>query len=152
MRIRQQITLEPYRDRNETLRLLGFATYAAYTRSKLWKIVRARALTINGATCRKCGGTATQAHHAVYTREVLTGEDVRGLVPICGWCHKHASTTARTSKARRRDLLTVRPLGDTNAWIAKPCRPKTGRREYWCECGKMRKKNHPRCRGCERGR
>lgn len=150
MMIRQQVALEAYRDRNETLRLLGFPSYASYLRSPLWKIVRERALLINGATCRKCGGTAKQAHHAVYSREVLTGEDVRGLVPVCGGCHKNGSLTRVTSKALCRDLLTLRPLAETNAWLARPCRPKTRQRRYWCACGKQRKKNHTRCGACRK--
>lgn len=153
MVIRQQVTQEPYSDRNETLRLLGFGSYAAYLRSPLWKIVRERALEINGQRCRKCGGEAKQAHHAVYTREVLIGEDVRGIVPVCGGCHKLGSVTGRRSKARLVDGLRVKPLAETNVWLARADREVRSRhKHFWCECGSMRKKNHARCGACEKRR
>lgn len=153
MAIRQQVTREAYSDRNETLRLLGFPSYASYLKSSLWKIVRERALQIQGSQCRKCGGAATQAHHAVYTREVLTGEDVRGLVPVCGGCHKLASRTARTSKARRRDGLMVKHLADTNLWLARATKELGSKhKHYWCECGLMRKRSHAKCGACEKGK
>ncbi len=153
MMIRQQVTREAYSDRNETLRLLGFPSYASYLRSPLWKIVRSRALQLNGGKCRKCGRDATQAHHAVYTREVLIGEDVRGLVPVCGGCHKNGSLTARRSKARLIDGLRVKPLAETNIWLAKADREIHDRhKHYWCACGSMRKRTHARCGACEKRR
>ena len=152
MMVRQQTAREAYSDRNETLRLLGFQSYGSYTRSKLWKIIRERALDLNGRVCRKCKGTATQVHHGVYTRDTLTGEDVRGLVPVCGFCHRLGSTTPRGSKSRRVDRLRVRHLSDTNAFLMKH-KPRPERHgASWCECGQMRKHTHKRCRRCERAK
>jgi hypothetical protein len=154
MAIRQALTREAYSDRNETLFLLGFKTYGAYLRSKLWKIVRQRALDIHGAECRRCGQPATQAHHASYLREVLIGEDVRGLVPVCAPCHKGASVTRRGSPARRIDRLRVRHLHDTNAKLAKKSDPPLPREPVpgmsYCECGRQKRASHLECRACDR--
>ena len=147
MRVRQQLQQEAYSDRDESLMLLGFKSYSAYLRSRLWKIVRERSLECNGRICRSCGKPATQAHHADYSRAVLSGEDVRGLVPVCGSCHKHGSVTLRNTKARKIDRLRVKHLHDTNEWLAKRLPPRD-RRVAWCECGQRRKKNHALCGAC----
>lgn len=152
MKTRQAISREAYSDRNETLFLLGFKTYGAYMRSKLWRIVRQRALDIHGETCRRCSEPATQVHHASYLREVLIGEDVRGLVPVCAYCHRGTSRTPPASRARRVDRMKVRHLHDTNQRLAKKIDWTPGKREpghSYCECGKMRKKNKLRCRTCD---
>lgn len=151
MRNRQQLAREAYGDRDETLCLLGFKNYGAYLRSALWKIVRERALEIHGRKCRRCDEPATQAHHGVYTREVLIGEDVRGLVPFCGSCHKAASLTPRGGKDRRLDRVRVRHLHDTNALLRPRVGPKPRRRvreRFWCPCGNNRKERHSHCRAC----
>jgi len=148
---RQRVEQEPYSDRNETLRLLGFPSYRAYQRRKLWEIVRERALVIHGRICRKCGRPASQVHHASYLREVLIGEDIRALVPICAFCHKNASVTPRHSNARRATALRVRHLHDTNNKLRKyrPRNPKD-RGPHWCGCGQMRKRTHKVCGRCEK--
>lgn len=148
---RRRLAKEPYEDRDETLRLLGFPNYRAYLRSPLWTIVRERALAIHGRKCQNCSRPATQAHHAVYSRAVLSGEDVRGLVPICGPCHKRASLTRKRSKDRLLDRIKVAHLHDTNAILRKriPSAKRRGARANICKlCGRMRKKNKPFCRPC----
>ena len=147
--IRRMVASEAYSDRNETLRLLGFQSYSEYLRSRLWEIVRERALDVKGRTCKKCGRETKQTHHAVYTREVLTGEDVRGLIPVCGGCHKNGSIPRPRSKAMLVDGLKVRHLHDTNQWLTQKARRSKGR-EYWCGCGRRRKRNHEVCGACRR--
>lgn len=146
---RRRLACEPYSDRDETLRLIGFNTYSAYSRSRLWEIIRERALEIQGRRCRRCDRPATQVHHAVYSREVLIGEDIRGLVPLCAYCHKRASLTLRRSKGRLLDRIKVAHLHDTNAALLIAPAPKGRRRAHICKlCGKLRKKNKPFCRPC----
>jgi hypothetical protein len=149
MRNRQTLAREPYSDRDETLRLLGFSGYTQYCRSRLWEIVRQRALDIHGAKCKKCGEPATQVHHAVYSREVLTGEDVRGLTPVCGGCHRAGSLPGRGTRDRKIDRIRVKHLHETNIFLAKAS-PRPHRGGYWCECGQRRKRSHLKCRACER--
>jgi hypothetical protein len=116
---RVQIAAACYSDRNETLRLIGFKSYSAYTRSKLWKIIRARAFELLGRDCKRCNRPANQIHHASYSREVLTGEDVRGLMPLCAGCHRSASLTNPNSKALRLDGIQVKSLHETNMQLAR---------------------------------
>jgi hypothetical protein len=137
--------MDAYADRDATLRSLGFASYFAYTHGALWRIVRERALAVNGRECRRCGRLAVQVHHASYLREVLTGEDVSPLWPVCRSCHRHASL--------RPD--GVRALGDANARLARATRHgkwlrKKRRRSQTvlCSCGNQKKVNHSVCRAC----
>lgn len=155
---RRKLANEPYADRNETLRLLGFPTYSAYSRSVLWKIVRQRALDVYGHICKACGAKATQVHHASYVREVLIGEDVRGLVPLCSRCHRIGSVTKQRSRERRQDHIEVRHLHETNLEIQRRHRklwPLGGqkrepRKDCFCACGNQRKENRQKCLGCLR--
>ena len=79
-----------YATRNETLKKIGFGSYAEYLRSDLWACVRERAFTMKGKACVRCGRKATSLHHADYKEPTLTGDDVSGLLPVCGRCHEMA--------------------------------------------------------------
>lgn len=149
--IRNAVAREAYRDRDESLRLIGFTSYGAYLRSPLWEIVRERAFAIHGRSCRRCTAPATVVHHATYSRETLTGEDVRGLIPICGRCAKATSLTSRNDDWARKDGRRIRALGDTNAMLMKPIEPRTGpapKGPRCFRCGRPRKIKKQECGRC----
>lgn len=135
---RHRLKVEAYSDRDRTLESLGFRSYRGYLRSRLWEIVRERALEIHGRTCRKCQRPANQVHHATYTRETLIGENVLGLVPVCAFCHETASVASGT----------VRPLAVTNFKLVRRKQRPGRQKAHFCRCGRMRKKNHPVCKRC----
>lgn len=87
-----------YSIRAEVLRRIGFDCYADYLRSGLWARVREQAFAANGRSCIRCGRIATSIHHAGYDEPTLTGDDVAGLLPVCGRCHKLAERRSDGSK------------------------------------------------------
>lgn len=123
-----EVQLSAYRDRNETLRLLGFPSYKNYLGSRLWKLIKERAFQIHGRICRVCKGEATQIHHASYLRDVLMGEDVRALIPLCGRCHFVGSRTERNSRTTRSYGIGIRALGETNVLLGKRAHRKPRKR------------------------
>lgn len=77
-----------YAQRDEILKEMGFASYAAYLASPLWGRVRARLFRV----CDKCvcGEPATQFHHLTYKRKFLEGRGGKihkYIVPLCRKCH-----------------------------------------------------------------
>lgn len=83
---------DPYRYRDDNLRVLGFESYGAYLRSELWADIRARALAANTTgKCVKCGRKlATQVHHRSYDPATLRGDILGSLSCLCGRCHLRA--------------------------------------------------------------
>ena len=77
-----------YKQRDDVLRSMGFASYAAYLASPLWKRIRARLFKV----CDKCvcGAPATQFHHKTYKRKYMKGRGKihKYIVPLCRECHK----------------------------------------------------------------
>lgn len=79
-----------YRHRDKTLREMGYASYAEYLCSPLWKGIRRKAFFWNGTKCRRCKSPATEIHHADYKRPTLQGTVMHALIPVCRDCHKQA--------------------------------------------------------------
>lgn len=78
---------ETYEQRNILLRELGYPTYAIYLQSPLWSFIRHHAYRIHGRTCRLCPRRATTIHHLSYSRDILLGNDLSLLAPLCRTCH-----------------------------------------------------------------
>lgn len=97
---RQRRAAKAYGARNRILVRLGFADYAAYLASPLWRKIRRRALTDGRGERRqcRCGEPAEQIHHARYTEANLTGRSLKGLVPACDACHRKAEWNDRGEK------------------------------------------------------
>ena len=147
----RQLSREAYEQRDELLRLLDFKSYGSYLRSPLWRIIRERAFAINGQKCKRCSNAASQIHHADYSRQVLTGEDVRALVPVCGGCHKAGSLTLHRSHERKIGAR-LRTPGDTNAFLArrkKPTNPNKQKCRRCRDCGRPVTKKQKRCHDCK---
>lgn len=77
-----------YEDRDRILAEMGYASYAAYLESDLWKSIRARVIGTRGMACRMCGKPATAVHHNQYSEANLTGKSLGHLFPICHSCHE----------------------------------------------------------------
>lgn len=76
-----------YAKRDRVLDLLGFADYAEYLQSPLWRKIRREFLYVH-RLCRCCGSRAKQIHHRSYSEAVLKGENHAELVAICRKCHE----------------------------------------------------------------
>lgn len=74
--------------RNYNLHKLGFVNYQEYLKSDLWKSIRAKVFEIKGHNCHVCKKYATEIHHNGYGINVLKGETIQPLRPICRKCHK----------------------------------------------------------------
>jgi len=76
-----------YAVRDANLRSIGYLTYGYYCRCDLWIGIRARVFELYGKECFACGAPAEQVHHSDYSIQVLRGEDLSKLYPVCGDCH-----------------------------------------------------------------
>lgn len=77
-----------YALRNKVIEDMGFASYAEYLRSGLWRSIRARVLKRAKNHCHICHGAATQVHHRRYYRKVMEGKWLSHLNAVCATCHE----------------------------------------------------------------
>lgn len=73
---------------------MGFASYAAYLRSPLWRYMRAKVMLDYGGKCVLCPRRARIVHHLSYAPPVLAGIDTGPLVPLCHKCHRAVEVDA----------------------------------------------------------
>lgn len=135
----------------ETLGRLGFSTYREYLQSDLWKRIRARVMSREGGKCRVCGVKATQVHHKDYGDEVMAGEDLKRLVPLCGkhhdeieWCEGRKCKLYEANRRLRAIAQAVAP---------KAGKKRKGKRRHriCTKCGKVRcKTGKTLCKFCKR--
>lgn len=76
-----------YQDRDRALKKMGYRGYKEYLESELWRDIRARVLNQN-RTCVCCGKVTSTVHHRGYGEDVLRGDNLAWLVPICALCHQ----------------------------------------------------------------
>jgi hypothetical protein len=81
--------VNPYEVRSESLKQLGFESYADYLKSDLWRGIRQRVLDRDENHCWCCPKKARQVHHKSYALAVMEGKDLEPLISICRGCHKH---------------------------------------------------------------
>lgn len=77
-----------YAKRNSLLKKMGYASYGDYLASELWASIRRRAYE-KGRRCHLCltGTGEIHLHHTSYALNVLNGQDITSLVPLCAKCH-----------------------------------------------------------------
>ncbi len=67
---------------------LGFRTYDAYIKSRLWWNIRQLVLERDGRCCQVCGTPSKTIHHIDYTKTVMLGQgDQHQLITLCEPCH-----------------------------------------------------------------
>ena len=74
----------------DLLKQAGFDSYDGpngYLDSRLWANIKKRVIKQKGNTCIACKKGASQVHHREYNLEILKGENLIPLVPICRRCH-----------------------------------------------------------------
>jgi len=87
-----------YDKRDSVLRAMGFSSYQTYLKSGLWRGIRRTVLAAR-PTCECCGARAIQCHHLDYSRRVLSGRDLDGILACCRACH-HAIEFDRQHRKR----------------------------------------------------
>lgn len=76
-----------YALRDLVLKQLGYANYATYQASALWRTIRVRIYARDGGQCVLCRARAAAIHHLDYRRATLRGRNDRALVSLCDTCH-----------------------------------------------------------------
>lgn len=106
--------MKAYRERNRTLRDLGYPSYREYLRGPEWSEIRDAKLR-RFPHCLVCKAGATQVHHLDYSDAVLLGMVPRLLVTLCRWCHESIEFTdgeklslADANKKLRKTMLSVK--------------------------------------------
>ena len=67
---------------------LGFRSYDAYIKSRLWWNIRQLVLERDGKCCQVCGTPSKTIHHIDYTKIVMLGQgDQHQLITLCEPCH-----------------------------------------------------------------
>lgn len=134
---------EDYSSRNANLRRMGFASYAAYLKSDLWKAVRVLVYKAKGRNCYLCGSEATVLHHNRYHENDLSGRRLRFISPICRRCHEsvefrdgkkstlaQAKSTFRRARKNGRVVLSLPRTGArTQAMYAKRAAKEKAKRD-----------------------
>ncbi|MBI2254749.1 MAG: hypothetical protein HYU58_09035 [Proteobacteria bacterium] len=87
--------------------------YELYRRRKIWKNLRDAVLDRDGGKCVRCQGDADYVHHRSYSREVMEGKCLEGLVSICEGCHDYIHFAE--NGVWRDPRLTEKLLQDTEA-------------------------------------
>ena len=75
-----------YKQRNENLPHIGYASYVEYLKSDDWKKLRQKILRKHPVCC-VCDSMASQVHHWDYGDDVMLGIGPEFLLPICDKCH-----------------------------------------------------------------
>lgn len=88
--------------REQTLKEMGYSSYAEYLASDLWKSIRKQVLD-NAKKCVLCKGKPTEVHHKNYHRPTLEGKTIDSLVPLCRFCHYRIEFT----KGKKNSLATA---------------------------------------------
>lgn len=95
---------QTYQDRNDTLKFMGYASYAEYLASPLWTSIREKVYKYKGTKCVLCNKDATCVHHRGYGLDTLEGTNLTPLVPLCNGCHMRIEFK---SKGDKRSLKGV---------------------------------------------
>ena len=108
-------------DRETILYDMGFKSYKAYMGSTLWiREIRPQVKKKYGGVCQSCnlemnGTNVPQVvHHREYTKAVLSGESIEGLMLVCKKCHDMAHTQIFG------DTSYIRSLTETNEELDRP--------------------------------
>jgi hypothetical protein len=135
-----------YAQRDQTLRSMGYMTYADYLASRQWRWIRGRVLERAKGICEACrDAPATQIHHRSYSRATLRGRRLDFLVACCHRCHESAEFDGKRKtgsyEANVRMAKSAWQSGIVLPGICPICRRRP--------LGK--KKSKKICNGCKRG-
>lgn len=141
---------QTYRDRDVILRDIGFARYADYLESDLWKSIRARAIALHGDKCRLCGQPANRVHHLGYGKAVLLGLSLKPLVPLCDYHHHVIEFDGDGSKRTLSQAHTryVQLWKVVKAELKKTLEGRKSMHGRCRTCGDKLRKNGGPCRSC----
>ena len=80
---------------------LGFRSYDAYIKSRLWWNIRQIILERDGRCCQVCGSPSKTVHHIDYTQTIMLGQgDQHELITLCEPCHNFVEQDKRVSEKK----------------------------------------------------
>jgi len=80
---------------------LGFRSYDAYIKSRLWWNIRQLVLERDGRCCQVCGSPSKTVHHIDYTNIIMLGQgDQHELITLCEPCHNFVEQNKRISEKK----------------------------------------------------
>lgn len=80
---------------------LGFRSYDAYIKSRLWWNIRQIILERDGKCCQVCGSPSKTVHHIDYTQTIMLGQgDQHELITLCEPCHNFVEQNKRISEKK----------------------------------------------------
>jgi hypothetical protein len=80
---------------------LGFRSYDAYIKSRLWWNIRQLVLERDGRCCQVCGSPSKTVHHIDYTNIIMLGQgDQHELITLCEPCHNFVEQSKRLSEKK----------------------------------------------------
>lgn len=83
---------------------LGFRSYDAYIKSRLWWNIRQIVLERDGRCCQVCGSPSKMVHHIDYTKIIMLGQgDQHELITLCEPCHNFVEQDKRVTE--KKNLL-----------------------------------------------
>lgn len=95
---------ETYRIMPPAWKELGFRSYDAYIKSRLWWNIRQLILERDGRCCQVCGSPSKTVHHIDYTKIIMLGKgDQHELITLCEPCHNFVEQDKRVSE--KKNLL-----------------------------------------------
>lgn len=133
--------MSQYNERDTLLLRLGFSSYDKYLSSALWKRIRERAYEIHGKKCRICGDDAEVLHHKNYKWEVMSGESVNGLAPLCHDCHYAIEFDNNRKRSLDQANNLLARLTGTNKKLVPPKRGKQKKTKV-SACPSVQPKSH----------
>ncbi len=97
--------MNPYAERQRSLRILGYESYDAYLRGPIWRALRAKIL--KGQVCIRCQKRkALCLHHTAYDLATMRGDCVETLIAACRGCHRVAERIAKQSAGDPTDRVS----------------------------------------------
>ena len=80
---------------------LGFRSYDAYIKSRLWWNIRQLVLERDGKCCQVCGSPSKMVHHIDYAKIIMLGKgDQHELITLCEPCHNFVEQDKRVSEKK----------------------------------------------------
>ena len=80
---------------------LGFRSYDAYIKSRVWWNIRQLVLERDGRCCQVCGSPSKTVHHIDYTQTIMLGQgDQHELITLCEPCHNFVEQNKRISEKK----------------------------------------------------
>jgi len=92
---------ETYRIMPPAWKELGFRSYDAYIKSRLWWNIRQLVLERDGRCCQVCGSPSKMVHHIDYAKIIMLGKgDQHELITLCEPCHNFVEQDKRVSEKK----------------------------------------------------